>query len=382
MTPARPRLWTGSFTAVVLATASTFTGFYFLIPALPPYAATTGAGPASVGLVIGIYSIAAIAVRLTTASLLDRYGRKPFLLAGLALYVAASLSYPLVGTFPMLLVLRVLHGGAWAWVTTAFGSLVSDLAPAERRGEGIGYWGLAPTVAMAVGPFLGSILLARAGYTAVFAGTAAFGLLALGGSLLIREPQRGEEASAGPRFALPSVSLTPAATLFFSSLSYGALIAFLPIELVEAPGRAGMFFSIYAVSILVSRPFAGKLSDRFGRSAVIHPGLALGAVGTLLIGLAREPLFLVVSAVLYGVGIAGFSFPGLMALTVDRGRAESRSATIAGFFIAYDLAISLGAILLGPVYGRWGFGAMNAVAAGFVVFAQLVYTAAMRRRAA
>src|SRR5262249_54434437 len=127
-----------------------------------------------------------------------------------------------------------------------------------------------------------------------------------------------------PFLRLPRGAVLPAVVLLFSSLSYGALVAFLPVEMVALPAHAGLFFSLYAVTILVTRPLGGRLPDRMGRGAVIHPGLALGAAGCLILGFAPAPWALAMSAVAYGAGIGGGAFPGLMALTVDRCPPSSR----------------------------------------------------------
>jgi MFS family permease len=173
----------------------------------------------------------------------------------------------------------------------------------------------------------------------------------------------------------PRGALLPCGVLFLSSLSYGAIIAFVPVELGSGPGRTGAYFGVYAVSILLVRPFAGRLSDRHGRRAVVVPGLLVGAAGVALTGLARGPLSLAAAAVLYGVGISGLSFPALTAWTVDRS-GEARGAAMAAFYGSYDLAIAIGAFALGPVYERLGFAAVNfAGAAGIVASAVLAVTA-------
>ena len=152
---------------------------------------------------------------------------------------------------------------------------------------------------------------------------------------------------------------------------YGAIIAFVPVELGSGPGRTGAYFGFYALSILLVRPFAGRLSDRHGRRAVVIPGLLVGAVGVALTGLARGPLSLAVAAALYGVGIAGLSFPALTAWTVDRS-GEARGAAMAAFYGSYDLAIALGAFAFGPVYERFGFAAVNSAGAAGIIAAAVL----------
>ena len=304
--------------------------------------------------------------RLLSARAFDRGGRRPFALGGLALFAAATALLPLAASLWALLALRAVQGVGWGFATTAISSLVADLAPASRRGEAIGVWGLAPTVAMALGPAAGGALAHVGGTGAAFLGTAALFLAALGLMLPVVEPHRAPAAPSAGVF--PRGALLPCAVLFLSSLSYGAIVAFVPVELGSGPGRTGAYFTVYALSILLVRPLAGRLSDRHGRRAVIVPGLVGGAAGVALTGLARGPAGLATAAVLYGVGISGLSFPALTAWTVDRS-GEARGAAMAAFYGSYDLAIALGAVALGPVYERFGFAAVNLAGAAGILAA-------------
>jgi MFS family permease len=325
-----------------------------------------------VGIVVGLASIAAVATRFLSARALDRRGRRPFALGGLALFAAATALLPLASSLASLLALRAVQGVGWGLATTAIASLVADLAPVARRGEAIGIWGLAPTVAMALGPAAGGGLVRLGGAPAAFLGTAALFLVALGLVVPIAEPRHA--ATTSREVSFPRGALLPCSVLFLSSLSYGAIIAFVPVELGSGPGQTGAYFGAYALSILLVRSFAGRLSDRHGRRAVIVPGLLVGAVGVALTGLARGPASLAAAAALYGVGIAGLSFPALTAWTVDRS-GEARAAAMAAFYGSYDLAIALGAVALGPVYERFGFAAVHLAGAAGIVAATVLAVA-------
>jgi MFS family permease len=374
----RPRLWTPQFALAVVTTTVLFFGFYLLIPTLPPHVERLGASKSQVGLAMGLFSLGAVAIRVATGARMDRYGRRPFLLGGLALFVAATALYGVAGSLPALLAVRLLHGFGWGWTLTALGSLVADLAPPARRGEAMGCWGLAPTVAMALGPAAGGALQELGGADSVFLGTAGLGLLAGLMALALHDTAHREEPDRLGGSWPPGAWL-PSAVAYLASLSYGAMIAFLPVELAAAPRRAGAFFTLYALTILVTRPAAGWLSDRWGRTAVVHPGLLVGALGTALLGLAARGEALAVAAVLYGAGISGAVFPGLMAMTVDRCPASKRGAALAVYFSAYDLSLASGAILLGPVYQAAGFPAMCLAAAAAVLAGQGVLWRGARR---
>jgi MFS family permease len=376
---APPSLWTPPFVLAVLATTALFLALYLPLPVLPPHAAGLGASKPGIGFAIGVFSVSAMVVRLLSGSRLDRPGRKALLLAGVAVFAGTAGAYGLARSYLDFVALRVLQGMGWGLVMTAVAAIVADLAPPGRRGEAIGYWGLAPTLAMATGPWAGGALFAARGATAVFVAAAALGASAVLFLAPIRDAPRPAASPAPAALSLPREARLPAGVLLLSSLSYGSLVAFLPVELAAEPGRAGAFFSVSALAILVSRPLAGVLSDRHGRATVIHPGLALGAAGALLLGFAAHPLALPLAAVAYGAGIGGASFPGLMALAVDRCPPARRAAGMALFFSAYDVAIAAGSVLLGPVYEAFGFLAMNAVAAGCIAAAQALLRHGLRR---
>lgn len=375
-----PPLWTRPFTLAVLATTALFLTLYLPLPVLPPHAAALGASTAGVGFAIGIFSLAAMVVRLLSGPLMDRKGRKWLLLAGLAIFALTAEGYGRAPDFRSFLTLRILQGVGWGAVVTGVAGIVADLAPRERRGEAVGLWGLAPTLAMAVGPWAGGVLLASRGAQSVFTLAAALGLAAF--VILLFTPDvrsTSEDVPAGPLIAFPHGARLPSLVLLLSSLSYGSVIAFLPVELSDEPGRAGLFFSLYAVAIIVARPVSGVLSDRFGRAAVIYPGLVLGGVGAVLIGHVSSTGALVAAALLYGGGVGGASFPGLMALAVDRCPRHTRTAGMALFFSAYDVAIAGGSAALGFVYEAWGFQVLNVAAASCILAALVVMWLGLRR---
>ncbi len=374
--PPDEAIWTRPFTLALLATTSTFVGLFFLLPTLPPYALDLGASKAQAGWLVTLFTVPAVLARTLTGSYLDRGGRKRMLVSGLLLIALATTAYGLAPTLSLLFALRAAHGAGWGLATTAFGSLVTDLAPPHRRGEAIGYWGMAPTAAMGVGPLVGQWLQGAFGYAVLFSLSGLLALAAFAVVLFIADVP--PSVPVGPRklVSLPREARLPAATLFLSSFAYGTLVAFLPVEMAAHGGSTGGFFTIFALAILVARPVAGRLSDRWGRTVIVHPSLASAAAGTIVLGFAPSPVALAAAAVLYGIGV-GSSFPALMAFTVDRTPIAMRGAALAAFFTAYDLAMAAGALLLGPVYEWLGFLVMNVAAASGIVVAQVLFVAVL-----
>ncbi len=149
------RLWTKSFIQMSFAMLFLFTGFYLLVPTLPLFIKEIGGNESQVGLMMGMFTIAAVVIRPIIGGMLDQYGRRSFIIFGLILFGLTMYSYNLASTIVLLAVLRVIHGVTWAVSTTAVGTAITDIIPDSRRGEGMGWYGMAMTIAMAIGPMIG-----------------------------------------------------------------------------------------------------------------------------------------------------------------------------------------------------------------------------------
>jgi MFS family permease len=119
---------------------------------------------------------------------------------------------------------------------------------------------------------------------------------------------------------------------------------------------------VQAIALLLSRAFAGRLADKYGRASTIIPGVILMVVALALLPLARGFPYFIISASLFGSGF-GAAQPATMALLIDRVRPEQRGLATSTYFTGFDLGISIGAILLGVVSQHWGFGVMWSISA-------------------
>lgn len=136
------RLWTKSFIQMTFAMLFLFTGFYLLVPTLPLFIKEIGGNESQVGLMMGMFTIAAVVIRPIIGGMLDQYGRRSFIIFGLIFFGLTMYSYNLATTIVLLAVLRVIHGVTWAVSTTAVGTAITDIIPDSRRGEGMGWYGM------------------------------------------------------------------------------------------------------------------------------------------------------------------------------------------------------------------------------------------------
>lgn len=172
------KLWTRNFIALIAANGFLFASFHFLLPTITVYAASLGATGAQIGLIGGIFGYSAIFIRLFTDTGVRAFGKKKCLYAGLLLCVASVLGYMLFPSADAIIFARVIHGLGFGLSTTFAAAIAADVIPAARRGEGIGYFGMGSTVAMALAPAFGLYLLAESAIW-LFTASIAVSLLAL-----------------------------------------------------------------------------------------------------------------------------------------------------------------------------------------------------------
>ncbi|HMB44858.1 MAG TPA: MFS transporter [Candidatus Methanoperedens sp.] len=352
--PENETLFSRNFVLTSLSTFTLFTSFYFLLITLPIYIEKIGGSESEIGLILGVFTISAVLLRPFIGKEVDRRGRKIILVSGIVIFFISMLLYDYTKNVTSLLLLRVLHGIGWGAATTAATTLIADIAPPKRRGEAMGVFGMASNVAMAIGPALSMILLQKYDFPVLFSISAGISLI----SLLLVLPI-SETMVVHPKTPLFSrEALFPSALMFMISLTYGSIVSFLSL-FAQKQGIAnpGIFFTVFAVTLILVRALAGKLSDIKGRKFVIIPGMVLIAAGLGVLSTASALDSFLVAALLYGIGF-GLVHPSLMALLVDMVSDEGRGAAMGTFTAAFDLGIGAGSIFLGLVLQYFDFQVM------------------------
>ncbi|MGG4103877.1 MFS transporter [Paenibacillus lautus] len=371
------RLWTKPFIQMTVGMLFLFTGFYLLLPTLPLYIKHLGGSESQVGLAAGAFTLTAVVFRPMVGGLVDRYGRRAFYVWGLIFFILSMYLYDWVGSILLLLALRILHGASWAFSTTSIGTVITDLIPTSRRGEGMGWYGMAMTVAMAIGPMLGTFIVSGYSFRTLFLVATGLSLIAFILAYMTRAPYQAKP-SAG-RIQLVEKSVLPVTVaIFFLAVAYGGITTFLPLFAESIRVNPGTFFLVYAVALTLIRPFAGKLSDRFGEAAVIIPSLVVTAAALIVLSMSNGLTGLITAAILYGIGF-GSAQPALQAATLRIAPENRRGAANASFMTAFDLGIGLGAIILGLVSERIGYTYLFTVTAASVVVSLVIFTIFVRR---
>ena len=345
-------LWIKDFFFTWINRFSFFLAHHLTRPLLPLYLVSFGASSTIIGAVVAVFTIAATISRVPVGLYIDRVGRKPFLIYGIAFFTVSNFGYLWAPSILLMVPFRILHGIGWSGCTTAIATLAADIAPKKRRGELIGYAGMASSLAGALGPVAGFAIFDIFGYSGVFTGA---GVLLIGSFFLgfmVSEPKNvlSQEKMADWTEAIAvRETLLPAVVVSLLAFGQGGTLTFLPIHALKLGiENPGLWFGLYALCLLITRPVAGPLSDRISRRAVIVPGLILHLVSFLLLALASSPIWLWAAAILGGLGV-GAAQPALMAVAVDETSPQRRGQSLAQYQCFYDLGIGVGSMALGAL---------------------------------
>jgi MFS family permease len=350
----RKPLWTKAFLITSLSNLLLFFSFQMLIPTIPTHVSQLGGNDIQVGLVIGIFTISSLLTRPFAGRALDLFGRKHVLLVGLAICALTIAGYTYMAAVTLILAARFVHGIGWGMSTTSLGTVIADIIPAERRGEGMGYYGLSNTFAMALAPLTGLWLMQTYGFSRVLLISTCLALLSLFSSLFITytKPMLLEKSAQRPKRMdrlWERTAMLPSGLLLCTAICYGGIVTFITLFGHEAGiSNVGWFFLCNASMVLIVRPITGMLFDRKGPEWVLLPGAIFTLAGLLLLSYAHSEASLAAAAICYGIGFGSLQ-PALQAWTIARAAPNRRGAANGTFFSANDLGIGLGAMVLGAL---------------------------------
>ncbi len=325
----------------------------FMVNALVPKLTDSfGASATTVGLVTGLFAATALMMRPFVGVATTRVSHSVLLSGTAVVLLVAFGCYAFAGDVTVVVIGRLLQGFGMGMLAPVTLAMASNALPEKRMASGIGIFSLGQAIGMAIGPSVGLWLQDTLGYGATFAiSAAAMGFVAALAPFVHSErPHPAAERVRGWRSFVAPEAIAPAAVIFFLGGAYSVVNSFV-ILYGEAVGveSIGLFFTAYALALLVSRPIAGPIADRFGLTAVIVPGAIVYGVAFFLLSTARTlPDFLIAGAVsAFGYGICQPAVQALSLLAVGRDRRGIASNTnYMGLDLSYlILPIAAGALV-------------------------------------
>jgi MFS family permease len=371
--PAEPRMVTGRFLIVTLATFCYFLSLGSLLPTVPRYVEDElGGNGFDVGLVVGVFAVSAAIVRPWAGRLGDRYGRRVLLSGGSLLVGVVTLAYTQVDAVAGLVGLRLITGLGEAAVFVGAATATQDMAPSHRRGEAASYFSVALYSGLALGPALGERLATSYGYDEVWL---AAGLAAIVAAILgLGTPAHHAVPDEKPTALLYRAALGPGVVLMLGLIPFTGFAAFLAVygPDIGLDETAPVFFA-YAGTVLAIRIFGAKLPDRLGWRRASSIALTAVGAGALVLALWASVAAVWIAAGCLAVGMS-LLYPALFSAALEDVPDHERSQAVGTFSLFFDLSQGIGAPLLGIVValsGERGAFLVAALIAGAGFWAQL-----------
>jgi MFS family permease len=344
----RARIFTLPFTLVVLSGLCYFTSLAMLTPVLPDYVEKSlGHGSIAVGIAVGAFAVGAVTLRPFAGRIGDSVGRRVLIVGGALAVGCSTLCYGFVHELWFLVVLRIINGFGEAGFFVGAATMITDLAPVERRGEAVSYWSVAVYGGLSFGPALGSVLHGKDHYGAVWIVSGCLALLAAAVGLFTVEQVRPARVER-PQHLLHRSAVGPGTVLFLGLIALAGFTAFIPLYVDDLNVSAGVIFAFYGVLILGVRVFGARVPDRLGARRTGTLALAGAGAGIGLIAAWPSVVGLVIGTAVFAAGMS-LMYPSLLVLALDGVSDAERGSVVGTFSTFFDLSQGVGALICGAV---------------------------------
>lgn len=368
--PPGPRILSPALALVFAASFGGLTGFFLLLSVVPLYVEHLGGGGVGAGLTTGALMFGTVVAELAMARLVAAFGERVVLGVGLLLLGGFALPLPLTTSTVAILILCTIRGLGFGIVVVAGGAMVAALVPAERRGEGLGLFGIVAGVPGVLALPLGVWLAHHLGYTFVFITGGLVTLVAVTAVLFLpnRPPKAEETLGLGSGLRTPGL-LYPALVVLATAVASGAVVTFVPLAVVgSAGGIAALALFVQAVASTAGRWWAGRYGDRHGANRLLVPAVAAAALGILGLLIIDSPVVVLIGMAIFGAGL-GVTQNATMATMLNRVSASGYGTVSALWNLAIDVGIGVGSIGFGFLAAQTGYPIAFALMAAVLLMA-------------
>jgi MFS family permease len=374
------------------------TGVGIIVPFLPLYARDLGAGGVMMGLIFSSFSLSRAIVVPFVGNYSDRWGRKPFIITGLAGYAITALLLVWTDSATELVINRLFQGVFAAMVLPVAMALVADVAPAGHEGRVFGSFNMFFLMGFGVGPLIGGTVYEYLGLDANFWLMFAVSLLAMGSVIFfIKEPPLEQRASE-PRSLKDQLALLKDRSFLGvlcaragGAAGMGCFIAFVPVVCADkglGNLEVGFLITVNVVIMTFMQKPCGWLADRWPRLPLAAGGLAASGLLKMMLPLGADLEQLMILAMAEGMA-AGIGLPALTAMAANRGKelGQGMGLTMASFTIALSVGVFFGPVAGGYLSDTMGTAAAalwlggSATVAGSLALTGLYLSGGAQRRA-
>lgn len=383
MVPKKSKLWTKDFIIISIENLLAFLSFYLLMIVISGYAMSKfDSSPGEAGFSTSIFMIGGLFMRLLIGKWIGQIGYKKTLHAGIIFSFIMTLIYFGVNSLISLLIVRFLHGMSFGIVTTATGTIIANVIPMDRRGEGISYYGLSLTLATALGPFLGMFITQHGSFNMIFVActiTSMISLLifpflsSLNKMELTAEQLEKMKGFKFDNFFEPKV-IPISMCCMFIYICYSSVVSFLAVYSLEINlvSAASLFFIVYGAVVVITRPVIGRLFDSKGENSIMYPAILIFSTGILLFSQAHHGYTLLLAGAVLGLGFGAIQ-SSTQAISVKVTPQHRMGLGNSTYFAFTDMGMGIGPLLVGLIIPFFGYRGMYMVMSIVAAVCLLVY---------
>lgn len=382
------KIWTKDFLFICFSNLCMSLNFYVLATAFPLYVKDILHGnEQQMGLAITLYSLGIVLIRPFSGLWVDRYGNKRMVVLGLTIFLIASFCYFGVFGIALFLMIRFFHGMSYAISSTAANTIAISTIPDSRKGEGIGYFSMFMSLAMVVGPALGLFLWKDKNVNLLLIASCVISVLGLLFASMTKVAKRSANVIKSDENAviperkkfhwthIIEVKALPIALLaFILAFSYSSLSGFLAsfTNSIHQSQVAGLFFVVFALMIVVFRPFVGKIFDKYKEHYIYYPSIILFGVGLILLGQATSSTMVLVAGLVMGTGY-GAIFPVFQTLAIRVSPKHRSGIATATFLLSFDAGYGVGSYVMGMIASITDYRMMYEMAGVVILLSIALY---------
>lgn len=334
-------------------TFTVFLSAFQLLPTAPFHILDLGGSTFASGLFLGFLTYSSAFSAPLTGAIADRVGQRRVLIVSSAAITVFSLLYAVLTSYKWMLAIVLVHGVFWSGLLSASAAYMTSMLPANRRAEGIGYWGLSTVAALALAPTMGFWIYRRGWlWLCVLAAALNITMGTIAWFLKENPPAPPHARGAG---LLEWRVLVMSVTLFLYSFGYGGITSFTALyaDAYHITPKA-IYLTTLAVVILLTRPMAGRLGDRLGYRRVFVPCLVLISLGLAFLAIGSTRTLMILSAIVFGLGF-GTAYPVYVGYVMRDVSAARRGAAFGAILAAFDTGVGSGSTMIGWLIQHHGF---------------------------
>ncbi|MCQ2961020.1 MAG: MFS transporter [archaeon] len=347
---------------------------YALMSTVTEYATSMGTSASIAGLVSGIYIFGGLCSRIYSANALERMNWKRLAIIFLSIHFLACILYFSANNVTLLLIVRFIHGLGFGASANAIVTIASAILPKKRFAEAFGYFMLGTTIAVGLGPYISGFFYDYWGALGSFGLATAFSAIALLCILILdickydlksNDENNDEDGDRDDEiideniledeskygiidkiFEVPAIPVSLFTGL--TSLGYVSILSFYRLYAVETDlvSAFSLFFIIYSIVLVASRPIAGKIQDNYGDKIIVFTGIIAQAIGLFLIAWMPSTITVLICAVCAALGFGTLNSACTAIVTRDA-PINRRPYAISTFYIFCDGTMGFGPALLG-----------------------------------